>query len=152
MREKTIYVYVDNKQHELIKRVAGAYGMSLGNFCRQAALEKALGQKADASTTELVMEIQIIKDLLAQRDKNAGETRETMTVAANIDTTGTGIPEEEIKGKVLHVLAASPPLNSHDLAKATGYPEKLVFLCLSKLVDAGLVALDERCFEYRMVR
>lgn len=150
--DKVIWVHVDEKQHEFIRKIAEQYGTTMSGFCKQAALEKALGQNADKSTSELIMEIQVIKDLIVQRNKNAQDAKDSMAATATIDTAGTGIPEDEIKGKILHVLAASPPLNTHDLAKATGYPEKLVYLALTKLIEAMLVVMDERSFEYRLVR
>jgi hypothetical protein len=145
-----IFVVVDEKQKALVMRVAKDCGLSVSAFLRQAAMEKALGTRVDKPTGELIAEIQEIKALVQERNKAGHEASQAVAAAATIEVAG--IPEAEIKGKILQLLSSSPPLNIHGIAVATGYPEKIAFVVAAKLVDQGLLVLDERTFEYRPVK
>jgi len=145
-----IYVTFSEKEKALVQRVAAENHLSASAFCRQASLEKALGHKADSSTSDLLIEIEHLKAMVQERNRNGQQGQQLLAAAASIEIPGAS--DEEIRGKILHILSTSPPLNTYALAAAVRYPEKLVFLAASKLVDQGLVVLDERTFEYRLMR
>ncbi len=147
---KRLYVYVHEQEAAFFDKIARSHGLTVSAFFRQAGLEKALGYPVDKSTTDIMKEIHELKGLIKQRER-VGEAARGILADVAI-TPEAGIPTALITEKVVTLLASSPPLNIHDIARATGFPEKLVFVTLGKMVDDGTVVFDERLFEYRLVK
>lgn len=147
---KRVYVNLPDKDFDFFSRVAQERRLSLSAFFRQAAMEKALGRDADQGTTELVLEIQALKGLVSRRNNEMERVADIVATAAGA-TIG-GIPEEKVREKVLGVLSQSPPLRLGEVARAVGYPEAIVLVVASRLVDAGLMVFDPRTMHYSMGR
>lgn len=145
-----LYIYVNEKERGFFEQVARDHGLSTSAFFRQAGLEKALGRPVDKATSEIMTEIHELKSLVQKRDQVSKDASGILTDVAM--TPEAGIPTQLIMEKIMSLLAASPPLNLHDVTRAIGFPEKMVFTTLARMVDEGTVVFDDRLFEYKLVK
>ncbi len=139
---------VDEQEKAFIERVAKEQHMNPAEFAREATREKALGRKPDSVTGEIIQEIQELRTLIAKRQLESTKVEGIMDKAR--EATIGGIPEDQVRDKILTILSASPGLTQSELARAIGYPESITMIVASRMCDVGTITFDTVAFEYRM--
>jgi uncharacterized protein (DUF1778 family) len=140
---------VKKEEKAFLWQVARAKHVTLSAFCRNAALERALGQVPDNSTSDIIHEIAELRLLVVERSQAKREVQATLQAAAASEDP---LPELEIRSKITGILAQSPPLNLYDISRATGFPEKFILVTISRMIDQHVVEVDERTLEYKLVK